>query len=177
MPEKINLQELHSADNPLVLHGHFNKLRGFGVEDYYPGIDQFITILRDPFELLISHYFFVKKQSGNWKDQSRVPEDDLHAYLKSTKPNMLNHFPREMDLGNYKNIMDELFIEIGITEKLSISLQRIADKLGFEFDESRLQKLNVTDRDQDVPESFREHFIELNPLEFAVYEHALLRYD
>lgn len=177
MPQKIDLHKLHSLDNPLVLYGHFNKFRGFGVEDYYPDVDQFITILRDPFELLISHYFFVKKQSGNWKDQSRVPEKDLHSYLRNTKPNMLIHFPREMNLDNYKNIIEEFFIEIGIAEKLAISLQRIADKLGYEFDKNQLQILNTTEHDQDIPGSFRDHFIKLNPLEFAVYEYAQSRYD
>lgn len=176
-PKKINLNDLHSPGNPLVLHGHFNKLRGFGVEDYYPEIDQFITILRDPFELSISHYFFVKKQSRTWKDQSRVPENDLHSYLENTKPNMLNHFPREMNLNNYKDIIEELFIEIGITEKLAISLQRIAKKLGYEFDENQLQRLNSTERDEKIPDSFREQFHELNPLEFSVYEYALSKYN
>ena len=175
-PVKIDLQSLHSYENPLILHGHFNKLRGFGVEDYYPEIDQFITILRDPFELMISHYFFVRKAGRNWKDQSRVPGNDLRSYLENTKPNMLNHFPREMTLNNYKDIIEEYFIEVGISEKLADSLERIAGKLGFEFDQDQLEELNKTERDQDVPQSFREQFIELNRLEFAVYEYALSRY-
>jgi len=177
MPPKLDLHKLHSYENPLVLHGHFNNSRGFGIEDYYPDVEQFITILRDPYEQMTSHYFYVQKFGDNWKDQSRVPASDLHAYLMSRKPNMLNHFPREMRMDNFKDIIEEYFIEIGITEKLVISLARIAGKLGFAFDEHQLQELNKTERDQAMAESFKELFIELNPLEFAVYDYVLSKYD
>lgn len=176
LPERLDLNNLHSAANPLVLHGHFNKLRGFGVEDYYPDIKQFITILRDPYELLISRYFYVRRVGTSWKDQSRVPKSDLEAYLRETKPNMLNHFPRELNLSNFKDILEEYFIEIGITEKLPESMGRIGEKLGFCFNPDDLEYLNATERDQETPVDFKEQFIELNPLEFEVYEYALSRY-
>jgi len=176
MPIKLDLEILHTCESPVVLHGHFNKLRGFGVEDYYPTIDQFITIIRDPFELLISHYFYVRKVGNAWKDKSRLPGADLEHYLKVTKPNMLNHFPRVMNLNNYKDILEEYFIEIGITEYLQESMARIGYKLGFEFNPADLGVLNVTKRDQDVSIAFRDQFIELNRLEFEVYEYALSKY-
>ncbi len=40
----------------ICVHGHFNKARGFGIKDYYPEVDQFITFLRDPFEITTSDY-------------------------------------------------------------------------------------------------------------------------
>jgi len=175
MPKKIDIFKLNSSKVPLCLHGHFNKLRKFGVEDYYPSANQFVTILRDPYELLISHYFFVSKVGGNWKDQSRVPKSDIETYLRSAKPNMLNHFPREVTLENYKDICEEYFIEIGITEKLDQSLERIANKLGFEF-MNNTPNLNKTDRDQEVAENFKDQFIESNRLEYEVYEYCLGKY-
>jgi hypothetical protein len=59
MPEKYILK------SGLCIHGHFNKKRGFGVFDYYPEADQFITIIRDPLELHLSNFFFVKKMFQN----------------------------------------------------------------------------------------------------------------
>ena len=45
----------------MCIHGHFNNARGNGVRDYYPELDQFITIIRNPFDLHISNYFYVKQ--------------------------------------------------------------------------------------------------------------------
>ena len=175
MPDYIDIDKLHSPKKPLVLYGHFNKLRKFGIEDYYPGADQFVTILRDPYELLISHYFYSKKVGDTWQDKSRAPKTDLETYLNNTKPNMLNHFPREMNINNYKDICEQYFIEIGITEKLDESLHRIAKKLGVKYS-NNVPEINKTERTQKVPEGFRDQFIELHRLEYEVYNYALNKY-
>lgn len=177
MPELLSPDVLFGSECPPVIYGHFNKLRGFGIEDYYPTVRQFVTILRDPFETVVSHYFFTRKWSNNWKDRSRAPTGTLEESLTNVEPNILNHFPREMNLTNFKDILDEFFIEIGITEMLAISLERIALKLGKEFDPTSLSMVNVTERDQPVPESYRDRFSEEHPLEFAVYEYAKSRFD
>jgi hypothetical protein len=171
-PTRIAADVLADVNAPPVIYGHFNKLRGFGVEDYYPTVSQFVTILRDPLETAVSHYFYVRKQSEDWKDQSRVPVDDLETHLSQVILNALNHFPREMNLTNFKDIIDEYFIEIGITEMLPESLGRIAQKLGKNFDPTMLEVVNVTERDQDVPAAYRDRFVEKHPLDFAVYNYA-----
>ena len=176
MPEKLDLFALHTPENPVCLQGHFNALRGFGIEDYYPRVNQFVTILRDPFELTISHYFYTRKVGKEWIDQSRVPKDDLVSYLKNNKPNMLNHFPRKVTLDNFKEICEEYFIEIGITEKLDESMRRIAHKLGFNYTK-KVDTLNTTTRDQPTPIEFKDPFIELNRLEYEVYTYCRTRFD
>lgn len=159
-----------------AVYGHFNGLRGFGIRDYYPQVDQFVTILRDPFETAISTYFYVRKDGVNWRDQERVPQADLEAYLREARPNILNHFPREMTMQNYRDVMDELFVEVGVTERLPESLGRIATALGQVFDPASLETLNATPRDQTVGPQWREMYAERYPLEFAVYEYALARF-
>lgn len=176
MPVLLDLRSEEFLARPPVIYGHFNKFRKFGIEDYYPTITQFVTILRDPFETVVSHYFFARSQAENWKDKSRIPTDALERHLKQAKPNILNHFPREMNLTNFKDILEEMFIEIGITEKLSASLERIAQKLGKTFDPGLLDTVNATERDQPVPESYRAQFAEAHPLEFAVYEFVKSRF-
>lgn len=122
MPPKYNIFNMHSSEKPILLYGNFNKSRGFGAEDYYPDIKQFITILRDPFELTVSSYFYTRKTGSNWKDQSRAPKGKLQEFLLNAKPNMLNHFPREITFHNYRDIIEEYFIEVGITEYLDESM-------------------------------------------------------
>ena len=44
LPVKHNLSFMHSKETPVVVYGHFNKLRNFGIESYYPDVEQFIEI-------------------------------------------------------------------------------------------------------------------------------------
>ena len=175
-PPKRNLELLHSSDSPLAIYGHFNRLRGFGVEHYYPEVKQFITILRDPFESVISSYYYIRRNGADWKDQSRVPKSDLRQFLLETPPNMLNQFPRPVTKENYKDQIEELFIEVGLMERLPESVRRIATKLGKPFKEDWLPHVNATDRDQPHPQDLREEYAKHNPLEFEVYEYILKQY-
>lgn len=176
-PIKHDLIARHTREQPIAVYGHFNRLRGFGVEDDYPYVTQFITILRDPFELGISSYHFIKKTGESWKDQSRVPKSGLYDYLMCTPPNMLNHFPRAVTHHNFRDLIEEFFIDIGIVERLSESLQRIATKLSMPFDPQTVPHRNATTRDQAIPPSLREEYVNRYPLEFEVYEYVRSRFD
>jgi hypothetical protein len=176
-PPKRNLDLLHSLDRPLAIYGHFNRLRGFGIEHYYPEVQQFITILRDPFESAISSYYYIRKNGPNWKDQARVPKADLRQFLLDTPPNMLNQFPRTVTRDNYRDQIEELFIEVGIMERLSESVHLIAKKLGMPFEEEWLPHVNVTDRDQPHPQDLQEEYAKWYPLEFEVYGYAFRQFS
>jgi hypothetical protein len=177
MPPKYDLCRMHSVEKPIVLYGHFNKLRNFGIEDRYPEVKQFITIIRDPFEVALSRYFYVRKVGSNWKDRSLIPAEKLTDYVINSKSTMLNHFPREVTNSNYKEIIEEYFIEIGITEYLHESMKRIAGKLKLPFDATLIGHRNATERDQEVSVHLKDIFIENNQLEFKVYAFALQRFN
>lgn len=177
-PERDVRFDRHSADAPVCVYGHFNRLRGFGVEHSYPDARQFVTILRDPFEMMISEYYFIRETGAGWKEQSRVSSDGLLHHLETAKPNMLNHFPRSISAENYKDIIEEFFIEIGFTEMLVPSLVRIAARLGLSFDPAGLVHRNKTKRDDQnlAAQELRPIFRESNPLEFDVYDYAMKRF-
>ena len=42
------------------IHGHFDNGRGYGLPYFYPEINQYFTILRDPFDIAVSMFFFCK---------------------------------------------------------------------------------------------------------------------
>jgi len=175
MPLRADLLS-HSTDKPLCIYGHFNKWRKFGVEDYYPDVDQFVTFLRDPFEMMVSRFRYVR---GVEIKDGRKPKwqlMDLRSYLETEPIHMFNHFPRDVTFENYKDVIEEYFIEIGITEKLSISLQRIASKLGFDFDKKQLEHLNQSEKTEEIPYSIKKQYVEQHSLEFAVYKYALSKY-
>ncbi len=176
MPKRHDLARIQRPDRPVVVYGHFNRRRHFGVEDYYPEVTQFVTILRDPFELVMSSYFFTRKVGRTWKDRSRVPTAKLSEHILSATPNMLNHFPREVTMANYKELIEEYFIDIGTMETLHDSVHRIARKLGMPFEPKMLGHLNATERNESVPASLRDLFVEKNELEYAVYNYVVERF-
>lgn len=178
-PQRDPRFDRHSRAAPVCVYGHFNRNRAFGVTDTYPEATQFVTLLRDPFEMACSSYFFVRKVSAGWKDRSRVPQGDLATHLEEEPPNMLNHFPCVVTEANYREVIETQFVEIGVTERLAESLARIAAALGHDFDPARLGRLNVTDRDTAGLDlgALRARYRNRHPLEFAVYDHVRWLFD
>jgi hypothetical protein len=175
-PRRLDLRLLHPADRPVAIYGHFNRLRGSGVEQVYPDVRQFITILRDPFERAISIYYFVRNNGAHWKDQTRVPKAGLRQFLMDTPSNMLNQFPRPVTKENYRAKIEEFFIEVGVMEHLPESVRRIAAKLRMPFKQEWLPHVNATDRDQPHPSDLREEYAERHALEFEVYDYVVSRF-
>jgi len=157
---------------PVCIYGHFPRARGYGIEELFPEVRQFVTILRDPFETAVSSYHYVRRVGSKWADQSLIPQADLENHLMNKPCRSLDHFPREVTFENYKQLIDDCFIEIGISEQLEESLKRIALKLGKKFNPAYLGCLNVTERPRDTPLELRGLHREANLLEYLVYEHV-----
>lgn len=172
MPHRHDLAHMQSLGRPLAVYGHFNRMRGFGIEHYYPQVEQFVTILREPFDMAVSAYFFMRKNRAHWKDQSKIPSESLENHLLSTTATFLDFFPQKVTFDNYKEMIETRFIEIGITEHLGESIERIARKLNCEYKADSLPRLNVTERDQEIPGFLRDAFIERHPLAYAVYRYV-----
>jgi len=172
LPPKRDFGAL-SHGGEACIYGHFNRLRGFGIEDYYPEAKQFVSILRDPLEMAISSYFYTRTRTAVWKDQSRIPQGDLESYLTDTPLNMLNHFPRLVTPDNYKEIIEKYFIYIGNTENLLSSLQALATKLRKPLP-NELPIVNATTRaEYEISTDVVTRFKEKNKLEYLVYQYAL----
>ena len=161
---------------PAFVYGHFNRSKGFGIEHYYSEVEQFITILRDPFEMAVSGYFYVRKTNPDWRVQLKLKEGGLHEYLSTMHSGLLNFFPCEITVDNYKAVIETKFVEIGITEHLDESMQRIAKKLGQYYAPNSIRRLNIATRDQHVPYELKQDFMQRHTLEFAIYNYVLDKY-
>lgn len=126
-PEKYNFYTgflLKKLKPNLCVHGHFNNNRGIGISDYYPEAEQFITILRDPFDIHVSNYFYVKlsheknKSGGAFRSGKKHPIIEngwnLEDYLDkgSKKSYILNFLPSSITLDNYQKVLENQFIYI-----------------------------------------------------------------
>jgi hypothetical protein len=176
MPRKYDLRPMHEVAPPPVVYGHFNRDRGFGVEDYYPDAKQFIAFVRDPFEQIVSGYFHARKVGHAPDCQAEFLRGDLRDFVMSTNASSLSFFPRKLSMENYKDIIEEFFIEIGVTEHFEESMIRIARKLGQTYHPEDMKRLNVSPRDQAVPDELRAAFMEKRPLDYAVYHYVLSKF-
>ena len=59
-PSTGELPTRYNLSHASCIHGHFNKDEGHGVDMYYPHCKQFITFMREPYEIALSYHFFVK---------------------------------------------------------------------------------------------------------------------
>ena len=163
----------------VCIHGHFNARRGIGVRDYYPEVDQWVTMLRDPFEVCLSNYFYVKRLGENaFRDGKRMPlaaaSIDLGQYLENAKSFLLDFLDCGLTLDNYDDVLRKQFVYIGVAEDLQTSVDTLADHLGFPT--TRVPHMNVSPREEPIPDGAREDFMRRHPLEYAVYDFARSNY-
>ena len=167
--------------NVKCVHGHFDHGRGYGLPYYYPEIEQYFTILRDPFDLIVSMYFFAKGRSKRGQFWFRGEPVDLRdqfpnvtSYVRTYPYWLFNHLPQDITLTNYVQKLEQRFVYIGIFEDLQTSIDNLGLVLG--KPQTQLPKFNVSTYDETVPESLREQFYHDYPLLHQVYQFALERY-
>jgi hypothetical protein len=178
--EKKNIPpKKHKLCPGLCVHGHFNSKRGNGLLDYYPEVNQLISIIRDPFDLHLSTYFYVRrmaKKDGNfyWGGKKhRIIENgwNIEGYLREAKKSYIcNFLPADIDFNNYRQILKNRFIYIGITESLQNSIDILSKILG--FNSISVSHTNVSEWNESIPAGAREEFERNNPLETAIYRYV-----
>lgn len=164
----------------ICIHGHFNHRRGEGAGQYYPEVDQFISFLRDPFEIHLSNYFYAKSQGeaafrGGELSHIVAQGYDLERYLEKKKRSYLLAFlPPEISADNFREILEQRFVYLGVLDDYQASIDHLAERLGFAS--VRVDLENPAPRLEPLPEHARERFVENNPLEMAIYRYALEGY-
>ena len=174
LPPQLDLSALARTGTAPLIFGHFNRNRGFGIEQYYPEVQQFLTILRDPLDMHISRYFFTRKKSAaNVPIYNDLGDADLQQHVLNGHLNMLEHFPRPVTFDNYKDIIEEFFIDIGLFEHLPQTLLRFSQKLHLDPTlANTLTHKNTTSRPQAFPFDLRAQFQEKWALEHEVYSYV-----
>lgn len=172
LPPRRDLTALSEHSGPPLIFGHFNKDRGFGVKDYYPEVRQFLTILREPLDMHVSRYFFVRRVRKTGKIYDDIGDKDLDSFVETGTLNMLQHFPCEITLETFRDTIDRSFIDIGCVETLGPSLKRMARRLGQPDKDIQIPRLNATERTASTTPRHREIFRDRYPLEYALWDHV-----
>lgn len=172
MPPRRDLAQLGAQHGPPLIMGHFNKRRGFGIQDYYPQVSQFLTILRDPLEMHVSRFHYTRRVRKTGAIHDDIGDSDLDAHINTGHLNMLEHFPHDMTLDNYRELLSRDFIDIGCLDTLGPSLRRMAERLGRPAPTQPVPRKNASSEQVQLTQAQRDVFRQRFPLEHAIYDHA-----
>ena len=168
--------------NVKCIHGHFNHGRGYGLPYFYPEIDQYFTILRDPFDLVCSMYFFAKGRSIRgefWFKGEQVDIRDqfptIGHYVRSHPYWLFDHLPQNLTMENYQKRLADTFVYVGVFEDLQTSINNLGKILG--KPKWELPLTNSSTYDEMVPENLRKAFYQDYPLLQRIYQFALDTYQ
>jgi hypothetical protein len=171
---------LQRRPQPECVHGHFDPNTGAGdLFGFYPGASQFITFLRDPLEMQLSLFFYLKNliNTGTmyWQGK-RVTnmeyDGDIDRWVEERGFYMLGFLPFELTMNNYKDVINQYFVHIGVTEHMQQSVNIMAGKLNFQS--YKVTTENVTQRDIRPSESAVNKFKKKHELEYSIYRYACL---
>ncbi len=159
------------------LQGHFNHWRGYGLPYYYPEIQQYFSIIRDPFDTVVSMYFFFKRRSLQGRFLFRGEPVDIRThyptlehYVRDYPYWLFDHLPQDLDLANCERRLRERFVYLGLFEDLQHSVDNLAIVLG--KPKLTLPRTNVSEYDEPVPQQLRERFYADYPLLTRIHEFA-----
>jgi len=159
----------------ICIHGHFNHTRGNGTGEYYPEVDQFISVMRNPLEIHLSNYFYLKKLGKNAYRNGKLlkaadPDYTIEHYFQdSPKSYLLSFLPNEINHANYRDIIQNKFVYICLSEDFQTSIDRLAEKLG--RGTVKVPTYNISPRKETLSDELKEKFIAENQLEFDIFNY------
>ena len=186
-PPKLYRQPIFGAllrrflGREVCIFGHFNRARGFGIEDYYPNAEQFFTIVREPLAVMLSRYFFAKqlgihrlREGVSAPIAAKYPTLNDFAAAQLDQPYFINYLPGPMTLDNYREILAARFVYVGVAEDLQTSVDRLAARLGFQ--PIQVPHIKSSNHDETLDPALAEAYIQSRTLEYAIYRYALEHY-
>jgi hypothetical protein len=170
-----------------MLKGHM----GFGLHRHLPNPAVYFTLMRDPIERVISHYYHILRDPDHYLyPHTQGGRLELADFLKTEVPLMLDNGQTRLVSGVWdkvpfgacdeevleiaKNNVDEHFALVGLTERFDETLCMLQDILGWSNDISYVRE-NVG-RNRPYQDGWSSEtlaaVVETNRLDMALYDYA-----
>lgn len=180
-PKKINWflrnQGFFDGHGPCI-HGHFNKDRGFGLDDYYPSEKQFIAFVRDPLDIYISNYNYINQNNIFRNGKKLVIEHDIHDYILRVSEEksswFLAHLPKDIADQNLYDYLEDKFVFVGVMERFQESLDGLAKALNMQYC-NQVHKNTSIGSTLDLDERVVARFRESHSFDYKLLDYALLK--
>jgi hypothetical protein len=170
-----------------MLKGHM----GFGLHRHLPNPAVYFTIMRDPVERVVSHYYHILRDSNHYlypyTEDGRL---GLADFLKTKVPLMLDNGQTRLVSGVWDKVpfgscdqevleiakknLDEHFALVGLTERFDETLCLLQVILGWSNDISYVRENVARNRPckNDLSSETLAAVVETNRLDMALYDYA-----
>lgn len=171
-----------------VVKGHM----GFGLHEFLPQPSTYITILRDPVDRVISHYYYALQAGPRHYLNNVIQNMSLEEYVSNEiSPELDNGQTRLLSgiesvdtvtgfeqcstevLESAKKNLQEHFAVVGVSDRFDETLILLKKALG--WGEVRYHRRNVTKnrpRKEDIPKSTLDLIEKFNELDIELFRYA-----
>jgi len=166
--ENIDLFKKRRKQNNPVFYGHFNS---FGDYNWPEDCTQFITTVRDPYDMAISAFYYADGENNpNFKKYSNNIED--YILNSPFEYRLTKVFSKEkFTLKNYKDLLHKYFIVIGSLKNFNKSIATMKNCLQINND-LVIDPIRITSNKKTIPEHLKEIHREKWELEYAIYDYV-----
>lgn len=191
------------VDRFKAMHEHqrfgYELYRGHRIHELldYVNPDCFkITVLRDPIERIISHYYYSKRDNKHYLHSQLVENNwSLYEYITLSQSNefknfYVTHFSR-IPVGSQKNheseaiekavdTLLETYDLVGFLDEFSVFLSRLQEyaRLVYEYRHSKVNRTKGRPSRSEIPKSTIDKIIEMNSLDIDFFDRLIkLRAD
>lgn len=147
-PTPLTLAE-SQADS--CVHGHFTRRNNTAIHQTYPEADQFITIMREPFDRTISEWRFKNMLKANGDPVGEMDDDPdfdtwfgrrIDEVTAQSTTRLMTQMPTDLTFETAHTAFDRDFVAVGLSERFPETLRLFAALLG--KPEVAEERVNVT---------------------------------
>lgn len=173
------------AQADACVHGHFTRRNNSAIRQYYPDAEQVITVMRDPFDRIISEWRFknMLKVAGEAVDEmDDDPSFDTwfgrRADEATEQPitRLMMQMPNDLTPETAHTAFDRDFVAVGLSERFPDTLRLFAAVLG--KPEAADERTNVTTYGQASDyEAYRSRHEQVFHADHAMYAAARAMFE
>lgn len=151
----------------IIIHGHFVRWKGQPVEEICPAADQYTTVVREPFNTMISGYFYGLQNNYGWATGQSI-DSFLDWWIESGTSPLFGALPA---LGSARTIEDYVnrFVLIGVLEHLNAYTERLGRILNVKM--SAPGRIKTSRYVSEIPDR-RAEFRKLMSLEYELFDYV-----
>lgn len=135
-----NLNDYNKANT--IIHGHFVRWKNSAVEDIIENPSQFITIVRNPIDTLLSGYFYGKQNNFEWATNKSL-EEFIIWHLENDISPIFGAVQKLTNESNPEDICSQ-FLIIKTINQLNEFVEELSEMLNFGL--PKIEHHNTTDK-------------------------------
>ncbi len=160
LPENFNFDKA-------VIHGHFERFAGRAIENVLPDAQEFITLLRSPYDVCTSAYRYGLENNFDWATNMNY-EKYMDWWFEQPQGPLLAALPNWQHNESVEQYASK-FLEIGVLDHLDKYLDKLSNLFGVNI--GAPQKINITSNKRKLPD-LSKTLERAHPRDYELYDYV-----